>query len=214
MLRLIFSKKIIFKENLPVKHQFIKFIQADFANKIRGDTRKRFVENEQKDDNNFMRKSRNIPSNEELSESQIPNENSIKEKFAFFKNKATYTFADTGNQDVKVDDEVEEEFTLKRGNDFEYLDQEDDIAKLNEFTNLYKKMEKVEEVNVMVKNEIHEIKSAYEKLKEYLQIDYNHKIIKDVYANKDFDIDIRPHLNTFMSEFVLSKDFLKRIFLV
>jgi hypothetical protein len=161
-----------------------------------------------------MRKSRNIPSNEELSESQIPNENSIKEKFAFFKNKATYTFADTGNQDVKVDDEVEEEFTLKRGNDFEYLDQEDDIAKLNEFTNLYKKMEKVEEVNVMVKNEIHEIKSAYEKLKEYLQIDYNHKIIKDVYANKDFDIDIRPHLNTFMSEFVLSKDFLKRIFLV
>ena len=51
-------------------------------------------------------------------------------------------------------------------------------------------------------------------VKEYLQIDYNHKIIKDVYANKDFDIDIRPHLNTFMSEFNLSKDFLKRIFLV
>ena len=114
MLRLIFSKKIIFKENLPVKHQFIKLIQADFANKIRGDTRKRFVEHEQEDDNNFMKKSRNIPSNEELSESQIHNENSIKEKFAFFKNKATYTFADTGNQDVKVDDEVEEEFTLKR----------------------------------------------------------------------------------------------------
>ena len=66
----------------------------------------------------------------------------------------------------------------------------------------------------MVKKEINEIKSAYEKLKEYLQIDYNHKIIKDVYANKDFDIDIRPHLNTFMSEFNLSKDFLKRIFLV
>ena len=59
---------------------------------------------------------------------------------------------------------------MKRGNDFEYLDQEDDIEKLNEFTNLFKKKEKVEEVNVMVKKEINEIKSAYEKLKEYLQI--------------------------------------------
>ena len=95
MLRLIFSRKSTFTDKIGLR-QLIYFNHADFSKRIKGNTKRRFVQHEEEQEEKFSKDDENDekPSiNEEKETEADRRENSVKEKmanfFSFSKNKAT-----------------------------------------------------------------------------------------------------------------------------
>ena len=223
MLRLIFSRKSTFTDKIGLR-QLIYFNHADFSKRIKGNTKRRFVQHEEEQEEKFSKDDENDekPSINEENETEADRrENSVKEKmanfFSFSKNKATYTFADTGKESPNKDEEEEDDETESMSPEemkaFNYSEEEDnEVSKSNEFMKMYKKEVIVAEVKIIEKIETLVIKTAYEQLKDFLQIENNHNIVKETYINKNFEKEIKPYIEILNSEFNLNTICLQRIY--
>lgn len=202
-MKLIFLKKNIF--NLSVKHQsFLKTSHFMIRNKRQTDKEK---EEEFKELHPQM--------NEEL-KSEEEKKASMKEKiqnFFTFRKSATHIFADGGKDAEKDEEEEVKQFGTETNSALEFDETAyEEVAKSNEFLKLFDTKEVDDKVIEEVQIEVIAEKSAFSEFKEYLNVTNNYKIVKNAYQTKDFNKDIKPHLELLSNEFKLKKEYLQTIY--
>jgi hypothetical protein len=166
------------------------------------------------EDNDFEEK-RNIEEEKEFrADKQQNDKKSMKDKiaefFSFTKGKSTYTFADTGGKEIP-DDEID--LGTKGGVEFDEDLNEYHIKQANEFMKFMKKEEEITITQEVGKVEEKVEKNSYDLFREYLNVSNDHLVVKETFSNKDFQKEIKPLIDRYISEFNFSLSLLKSIYL-
>lgn len=216
MIRLIFPRKCLINLNLnqSMNHlNFLKLSIVNFSKKSKFKKRDNFSQSKTEEKKNL--------SDDENIEIEVDNKveekSSLKDKFSqffsFAKSKATYTFADT-TKGKELSDDEKENFKLNESIDNEKYIRKPQIKKSNEFMKFMineEKLSNTKEEEKVVEEIV--IKSSYQLFKDYLNVSNDHSIVKEAFSNKDFERDIKPLMDKYISELNFTKSYLKLIFL-
>ena len=176
---------------------------------------KRQTENQREKERN-QDENENIQEKEDVLENEEEKKATLKERmknFFNFSKKATHIFADRGKDEGKDEEEDVRQFDPEANIALEFEENaNEEINKSNEFINFIEIKKADKNIKEEVQIEVIVVKTAFSEFKEYLNVENNYLIIKDDYQGKDFDKDIKPHIELLSNEFKLKKEYLQIIY--